>query len=172
MEILRSLDLVAVIRDAAASGKPLMGICLGMQLLMSESCEFGTHPGLGIVEGRVSRLADALAKGEKLKTPHMGWSRVCVPGLPHGARVEAWNGTPLETLRNGTFMYFVHSYFPEPAGAAVLSRTRYGSVEFCSAFRKGNIFGCQFHPERSGPYGLAVYEAFAAAVRPAAGRSL
>ena len=161
METLRGLGSVEVLREIARGGKPLMGICLGMQLLMSESAEFGRHEGLGIIPGDVVRLAPGLPE---LKVPHVGWNRIIRAGS------EVWDGTLLEETPDGTAMYFVHSYYVRPVDPGiVLSRTRYGQLEFCSSLRRERVFACQFHPERSGPDGLRVYQAFARQIaQPAA----
>ena len=150
MEALRQRDLVGVLRDIAAQGKPLFGICLGLQLLMTESEEFGRHRGLDLVPGRVRSLGEPREGERRLKVPQVGWNRI------HTAR--PWAGSMLEKVRNESYMYFVHSYVVEPAdGGHTLSTSRYGDVEFCSSLQVGNIFGCQFHPERSSHTGLSIY---------------
>lgn len=155
METLHRLDLVRPILEAAASGKPLVGICLGIQLLMSESNEFGRHDGLGLIPGKVVPLPSPKEGDRSLKIPQVGWNRI----HPAGGGIERWAGTPLEGLADGEHMHFVHSYIVLPGDSAVvLSTTRYGDAEFCSSLRCGNIFACQFHPERSGRRGLVVYE--------------
>jgi glutamine amidotransferase len=155
MATLRRLDLVGPIRDLAAAGRPLVGICLGVQLLMTESCEFGQHEGLGIIEGHVVPLGQPMESGRRLKVPQVGWNRIAAPG---GDATGRWSGTLLDGLPDREFMYFVHSYVVVPAApSVVLSTTRYGDVEFCSSVRSGRVFACQFHPERSGRKGLEVY---------------
>jgi glutamine amidotransferase len=154
MEMLRQLDLVGTLQVVATLSKPLVGICLGMQLLMSESFEFGRHTGLGIIPGTVVYLGDPLGPDEVLKVPHVCWNRMCrTEGID-----DPWAGSLLDGLPDGVFMYFVHSFHvkPEARGMAIAT-TRYGDVEFCSALRYRNIFACQCHPERSGPLGLKVY---------------
>ena len=159
MEALVREDLVAVLKDVVASGTPLIGICLGMQLLMSESQEFGSSPGLGIVEGDVVRLKDSEEHGRRLKVPHIGWSRIDRRrGNGDSTAADRWRASLIEEVPDRSFMYFVHSYYTRPADSGViLSTTRYGPVDFCSTLRKERVFGCQFHPERSGPLGLRVY---------------
>lgn len=166
MDALRRLDLVAVLRDVAASGTPLLGICLGMQLLMTESQEFGRHSGLDIVSGEVVRLQEHAEGLTRFKVPHVGWNRILhPPALSSWKGSSGWNGSLLEGLDDATFMYFVHSYHVKPAlPEIVLSTTRYGPLELSSSFRMGPIFGCQFHPERSGPHGLRVYQNLARAL--------
>ena len=164
IETLKQKELVSAIHNYVATGKPLLGVCLGMQLLMSESQEFGHHRGLGLLDGEVVRLSEGSDSGQHLKVPHIGWSPINYP--PHATdgslQDRSWKGSFLEDLADGTPMYFVHSYYVRPASTdVVLSTTRYASVEFCSSLSKGSIFGCQFHPERSGPMGLAVYRRLA-----------
>ena len=157
MERLRALDLVDVLREVAASGKPLMGICLGMQLLMTESHEFGRHQGLNIIGGEVVRLQPVSAVVQRLKVPQVGWNHIDRPSQP------SWQGTLLEGLRDGEWMYFVHSFCAIPKDRGLIaSTTQYGTVRFCSSVLRDNVFGCQFHPERSGPQGLRIYRNLAA----------
>lgn len=153
--------LSEALREVAARGTPLFGICLGMQLLMEEGSEFTVHAGLGIVPGRVVRFAGADEAGAPLKVPHIGWNSVFP--APGG---RSWKGTPLDGSPEGVYVYFVHSYHAVPATDAVrVGVTRYGSVEFCSALASAAVFGCQFHPERSGPQGLQMYRRFAGALQ-------
>jgi glutamine amidotransferase len=155
MATLRRLGLVEALRESAASGKPLLGVCLGVQLLMSVSYEFGRHEGLDVIPGEVVPLAATGASGQRLKIPQVGWNRI---HPKPGATTESWAGTPLEGVRDGQFMYFVHSYVVVPEDPSViLSTTTYGSAAFCSSVRSRNVFACQFHPERSGHRGLDVY---------------
>lgn len=160
MKALERLDLVSVLRDIAESQKLLMGICLGMQLLMSESEEFGRQRGLDIIQGEVLGLRPSLGGGRKVAVPHVGWNSIHPtkrPGVSNNQE-RSWESSLLTGLAYGSFMYFVHSFYPKPGDPAViLSTTRYDQIEFCSSFRRGNVFACQFHPERSGPHGLRVY---------------
>jgi len=157
MATLGRLGLVTVIREFVTSGRPLVGICLGMQLLMSSSDEFGRCDGLGIIPGRVVRFQDPVGGDRKLKVPQIGWNGV------HRVRAQdgdgdPWTGTFLDGIADGEPMYFVHSYVVQPADpGVVLSTTRYGNVEFCSSLQYRNVVACQFHPERSGPEGLKIY---------------
>lgn len=169
MKALRRLDLVSVLRDVGASDTPLVGICLGMQLLMSESQEFGTHKGLGIIEGDVVRFDSPTGPQGPLKIPQVGWNRIAravsssVPRIMNRPESDAWLNTPLGGLADGEFMYFVHSFYVRPQDQGLtLSLTCYGDIEFCSSLTSRNIFACQFHPERSGPRGLRIYENVAA----------
>lgn len=151
MATLVQLDLVSALQDVARSGKPLFGVCLGMQLLMTESEEFGCHKGLNLLEGAVVRLDEGQPAHRRMKVPHIGWNEI------HPASAD-WASTPLEGLRPGSSMYFVHSYHVNPADhSSIVSVTPYGDVEICSSISRGNIFACQFHPERSGPTGLQLY---------------
>lgn len=159
MATLRDLGMVSALRDVAATGKPLVGICLGMQLLMTESSEFGVHAGLDLVHGFVSRLPEEGRNGLRVKVPHVGWNRLYRPADAG----DKWRGTLLDGMVDGVFMYFVHSYRVEPAHAdATIATTTYGTTEFCSALQWNNIFACQAHPERSGVHGLTVYRNLAA----------
>jgi glutamine amidotransferase len=143
MAALQQRGLVEPLREVAARGVPFFGVCLGMQLLL-ETSEEDPRPCLGILRGRVRRFAPGL------KVPHMGWNQV-VPVKEH----------PLfQDVPSGSFFYFVHSYYAEPADASlVLGATEYG-VTFCSALATGNLVATQFHPEKSGPVGLRLYENF------------
>lgn len=164
MATLRDSGLAEALVRVAAAGKPLLGICLGLQLLMREGTEFETHAGLGIIPGTVVRLADSRPDGRRRKVPHVGWNRI----LRYEDKQEAWDGTPLADLPNGAFMYFVHSYYVavDDVGEAI-AWTEYDGKEFCCALRRGNVFGCQFHPERSGPQGLRIYKQFVKLVNQA-----
>lgn len=158
MATLSRLDLVGVLKDVASSGKPLAGVCLGLQLLMTESLEFGLHKGLGIIEGQVVKFDNPLEGERQLKVPQVGWNSVHRVGREGMNEAEAWKDSPLAGLADGEFMYFVHSYIVQPEDDNVtLSVSRYGQIEFCSSIQSQNIFACQFHPERSGSEGLKIY---------------
>ena len=160
---LRDLGLAAAIREFVATGRPLLGICLGMQLLMDESSEFGHHEGLGLVRGGVIRFQPEQSQGRRPKVPQVGWNMLHpAPGI-NGAR---WREAFLDGVGPGAQMYFVHSYHCVPDDPQVrVAVTTYGGMEFCSVLARGNIIGFQGHPERSGPVGLRVYENIAARVR-------
>lgn len=159
MDTLRRHDLVPVLRDVADSGTPFMGICLGLQLLMESSEEFGNHEGLGIIKGNVVPLLEPAEGDHVLKVPQIGWNHVDQP-----VGVD-WDSTLMDGVASGERFYFVHSYVVQPQDSAVVhSTTRYGHIEFCSSVRYKNIFACQFHPERSGELGLQVYFNLAASL--------
>jgi len=158
MTALKKLGLIDVIHQSISSQKPFMGICLGMQLLMSESHEFGRHEGLSIFKGTVKPLNDAFGKDDKkLKVPHVGWNRIY-----HQEKIKGWEESMLAGVGQEEFMYFVHSFFVEPENPEIiLSFTQYGGFEFCSSISFKNIFACQFHPEKSADKGLQIYKNWA-----------
>lgn len=156
MKGLHERSLIEPLRDFAKSGRPMLGICLGMQLLLSQSEEWGHHDGLDIVKGRVVRLRDPLP-GVSFKVPHIGWNTMTV------TRREAILGGVTEKLEDELFMYFIHSYYVVlDDDRASLATTDYGRDRFCSAFQAGKIVGFQAHPERSGAAGLQVFRNFLA----------
>jgi imidazole glycerol-phosphate synthase subunit HisH len=148
---------VQALRVFARSGRPFIGICLGMQLLFDESDEFGTHAGLGIIPGRVERIPAAVG----VKVPHVGWNRL------NPARDGAWDGSLLADTPAGTFAYFVHSFAAKPRDAAhLLAVATYGPHRLTAAVSTGAVTGFQYHPEKSGAAGLAMLRAFLAAPSP------
>ena len=152
MNNLEYYDLVDVIKKYVVSDKPFMGICLGMQLLFEESEEFGQASGLGLISGKVVKLPTKDDNNEKL--PHVSWNELNV-------KSAQWTDTILEGIEEGSDMYFVHSYVAEPKDSDnILSITEYLSHSFCSSVYKGNIYGCQFHPEKSGMQGLKIIKNF------------
>ena len=142
---LRASGLDAFVRAQAAAGKPLMGICLGMQLLFEKSYEYGEHQGLGLLKGSVVPMAGKLPSD--LKIPHMGWNAL------------KWDKGRLLKDMDGAFVYFVHSYYAAGCEDALAAVTEYG-IPITAAVEKGNIFGCQFHPEKSGNVGLNILRNF------------
>jgi len=149
MRNLERFGLIDPIHRAVRSGKPFLGICLGLQLLFTEGEEFGPHPGLAILKGRVTRFPG----GAGLKIPHMGWNRV-TPVKP----LALFRGVAGEA-----YFYFVHSYYVLPEdGSIVATTTRYG-IDFVSSIQQENLFACQFHPEKSQAAGLALLQAFGGA---------
>ena len=168
MATLKRLDLVDVLQEVAAAGKPLVGICLGLQLLMTESFEFERHQGLGIIKGQVVRFDHPKEGERRLKVPQVGWNSIHQTNVKQNGNGNSWADSPLQQIREGEFMYFVHSYIVQPEDAnVVLSTSRYGQIEFCSSIRTRNIFACQFHPERSGTEGLKIYRSLAASITSA-----
>lgn len=154
MDMIKKLDLAGAVSDFINSGKPVMAICLGMQILFTESEEFGRHKGLNIVRGFVRRLPSA-----EEKVPQVGWNRI-------GRSLSGWEETPLSGTKPGEFMYFVHSYYCEPEEKSlVLALTEYAGIRYCSGMSSGNIFATQFHPEKSGPRGLNIYKNWASLIR-------
>jgi glutamine amidotransferase len=144
-----SEPLAAVVREAVCSGKPFLGICLGMQLLLSRSEEQGEHRGLDLVPGEVVRFD--FADDPALKVPHMGWNAL----RPRpGCRL-------FEGLDEGTQVYFVHSYYCRPRDPAVTAAWSTHGVDFTAALGSGNVYGVQFHPEKSGAAGLRILANFA-----------
>jgi glutamine amidotransferase len=151
MDHLHRLDLVAPLKDFVQQGKPLFGVCLGMQLLFSESTEFGVTKGLDLISGEINKFASP----ERIRVPQIGWNRI----FPNQDR---WEGSPLQNCNEGEYMYFVHSYYALPANPEdALSNTVYEGIEYCSAVEKDNIFATQFHPEKSGIKGLEIYHNWA-----------
>ena len=150
--------LAQPIKDYAASGRPLLGICLGMQLLFDSSEEFGEFGGLGLIPGRVRPVPARAADGRPHKIPHIGWSAI----VPAATRRE-WSGTLLEGIDPGAATYFVHSYAPEPEdGRDRLADTFYDGCRISAVVQRGAISGCQFHPEKSAAMGLKILANFAA----------
>ena len=141
---LRDSGLDAFVKEQATAGKPLMGICLGMQLLFEKSYEYGEHEGLGLLKGQVVGMSGRLPEG--LKIPHMGWNAL---QLCKSAKL----------LEEGSYVYFVHSFYAENCEASVAAVTDYG-IPITAAVEQSNIFGCQFHPEKSGNVGLAILKRF------------
>lgn len=153
MQNLIELGLVDAIRAFINTGKPFMGVCLGFQLLFSESSEFGTFSGLDYIKGQVLRFPRQ-SEGIAMKVPFIGWNQISVP---HTNR--AWQNTPLKDTCSGTCMYFVHSYYVKPKCVDdVLSVTKHEEFEYCSSIMHENIFATQFHPEKSGVDGIKIYE--------------
>ena len=143
---LRDTGMAEFVRQQAAEGKPLLGICLGMQLLFEKSYEYGCHEGLGLLKGQVVPMEGKLPP--ELKIPHMGWNALDVKG-----------GTLLDGL-TGQYVYFVHSFFAENCADSLSAVTEYG-IPITAAVEKGNIYGCQFHPEKIGNVGLGILRKFA-----------
>ena len=144
---LKESGLDGFVREQAAAGKPLMGICLGMQLLFEKSYEYGEHQGLGLLRGQVVGMEGRIDPA--LKIPHMGWNRLDVRQGRLLAEVD------------GQYVYFVHSFFAQGCEDSLAATSGYG-IPITAAVEKGNIFGCQFHPEKSGNVGLSILRKFCA----------
>ncbi len=146
-EKLRQTGLDAVIREVAAAGTPVMGICLGMQLLLKVSYEFGEHQGLGLIPGEVRPISRVIPSD--LKIPHIGWNALEIR-RPHPI---------FKSVVSGDCVYFVHSFYGANCDESVLATAEYGAP-LTAAIGKGNVCGCQFHPEKSGDVGLGILKAF------------
>ena len=150
MAKLEATGLVPVLREETQK-KPLLGICLGMQLLFEKSYEYGEHAGLGLIPGAVCPLADDLA-APNLKVPHIGWNALdIVPGRE--------NDPLFKYIKNGEYVYYVHSYYAKNCAASTLAISEY-SIPVTGAVRRGLVYGTQFHPEKSGDTGLRILKAF------------
>jgi len=155
METLEKLDLIKPIKEYIDTGKSFMGICLGFQLLFSESEEFGLHKGLGIFEGMVKKFSITSINGGNVKIPQIGWNQIYNYG-------NSWELSPLVGIDEGEYMYFVHSYYVEPVDDKIkMTKTIYECFEYCSSINKGNVFATQFHPEKSAKEGLKIYKNWA-----------
>ena len=146
-EKLRASGLDRILLSEAKAGKPLLGICLGMQLLFESSSEYGEHPGLGLLPGHVTGMAGSIPP--ELKIPHIGWNAL------HITRMHPL----LSNIREGDCVYFVHSFFAADCDASTIAVTDYG-IPVTAAVARGSVMGCQFHPEKSGAVGLAILRAF------------
>ena len=145
---LRECGLDKVVKEEAAKGKPIMGICLGMQLLLDKGFEYGEHEGLGLIKGEIRPISDVIPAG--LKVPHIGWNALCFGENKH----------PLfKYLNEGDCVYFVHSYYGAKCEESVIATAEYGAF-LTAAVAKDNVMGCQFHPEKSGEVGLNILRAF------------
>ncbi|MDP4119068.1 MAG: imidazole glycerol phosphate synthase subunit HisH [Bacillota bacterium] len=144
---LKSTGLDSILLEQAAIGKPLMGICLGMQLLFEKSYEYGEHEGLGLIPGNVKPIEDVIPTGYKI--PHIGWN----------ALQKVGDNPALKYVNDGDCVYFVHSYYATDCDESVIAVTEYGAP-LTAAVAKNNVYGCQFHPEKSGNIGLSILKAF------------
>jgi glutamine amidotransferase len=151
MKNLKRLDLIGPIKDKVKSGIPLFGICLGLQLLFEESEEHGINKGLGLISGTVRKFPSSF-DNRKIKVPNTGWNTI------FSNNNKDWDNTPLRTLEQNSYMYFVHSYYVQPVNANdILTLTNYEGLEYCSSIKKDNICAFQFHPEKSGKKCLEIY---------------
>ncbi|EKQ51123.1 MULTISPECIES: imidazole glycerol phosphate synthase subunit HisH [unclassified Clostridium] len=151
-------DLKDSIIEFSDTNKPMLGICLGMQLLLEKSEEFGETNGLGIIQGEVVRIEDTTISGNYQKIPHVGWNSLKFP--KHGDK-SLWDKTILNGLAEGEDVYFVHSFTAKPTNNENrLADSYYGGRTVSAAIKKGNVYGCQFHPEKSGEVGLKIIKNF------------
>lgn len=140
--------LDTVICDKAKSGTPIMGICLGMQLLFESSMEYGEHKGLALIDGKVKYMGDIIPSD--LKIPHIGWNKLILSKEKHPI---------FKYINDGDYAYFVHSYYGADCDSSLIATTEYGAT-LTAAVAKGNVCGCQFHPEKSGNVGLNILRGF------------
>ena len=145
---LRATGLDTVVVEEARRGKPLMGICLGMQLLFDKSLEYGEHAGLSLIPGEVRPIAEVIPAG--LKIPHIGWNAL---------RFAEKKSPLFRFIREGDCVYFVHSFYAAKCEADVIANAEYGAL-LTAAVQRDNVCGCQFHPEKSGNVGLNILRAF------------
>ena len=144
---LRESGMAEVVKREAAAGKPMMGICLGMQLMFDVGYEYGVHEGLGLIKGSVRPIADVIPEGYKI--PHIGWNLL-----------KFKRESPLfKYIKEDDYVYFVHSYYAAECDESVIAVTEYGA-DLTAAVANGNVYGCQFHPEKSGEVGMKILKAF------------
>ena len=150
MESLKKANLIRTIKEYIKTKKPFMGICLGMQMLFESSTEYGETKGLGLISGKVDKLPD----DHGIKIPHVGWGEINIKKIK-------WDGTILDGIKKDSDLYFVHSYVAKPQNKnEILSVTEHFGYEFCSSIKKDNVYGCQFHPEKSSTTGLKIIKNF------------
>ena len=156
MAALRAKGLDTLVHQVAVAGTPLLGICLGMQMLFDESEEFGPTAGLGLIPGRVMQIPAKTTTGEPHKIPHIGWNELVLP-----AQSDAWQNGLLADIEPGEAVYFVHSFMAVPASPEFrLADCSYGGIPISAAVQRDNVMGCQFHPEKSGEVGLKILRSF------------
>lgn len=144
---LRDTGMAEVVKEQAALGKPMMGICLGMQLLFDKSCEYGEHEGLGLIHGNIRPISEVIERG--LKIPHIGWNAL---NFKKPSKLFKY-------ISEGDCVYFVHSYYAADCAESATATAEY-SAELTASVENGNVYGCQFHPEKSGDAGLNILRAF------------
>lgn len=153
MKGLREKKLVDIVRTFATSGKPILGVCLGAQLLLDEGYEYGKHEGLGVIPGAVREFSSEVILRHKI--PHIGWNSITTDCMVN------WAGTILSGTNDMSNVYFVHSYIMIPKNRDhILATAQYGGVDFCAVVRNGNVYGTQFHLEKSGEVGLEIIRNF------------
>lgn len=155
MKNLKKLDLVNLIIQSVEKKKPFMGVCLGMQLLFSQSEEFGIHKGLDLIKGKVVKFPSHSLSKNKIKIPQIGWNKIYCTNR----NKDKWKLSPLNNIKESRDMYFVHSYYCCPKNKGdELCKTSYEGIEYCSGVLHNNVFAVQFHPEKSGQVGLKIYK--------------
>lgn len=153
MANLKSFGLDKALKKIVANKQPLLGVCLGLQLLFTESSEFGRHKGLGFIKGDVVKFPPHNKDKEEIRVPQIGWNTIVQP------KKKNWKRTPLKELENNSYMYFVHSFYVRPKDTSVISSlTTYQGIEYCSSISSDTIFATQFHPEKSGEPGISIYK--------------
>ena len=145
---LREAGLAEIVKEEAVKGKPLMGICLGMQMLLEKSYEYGEHEGLGLIPGTIRPIAESIPEGYKI--PHIGWNALSFPEKKHPVFAD---------IQEGDHVYFVHSFHGTDCEKYTAATTEYGGI-LTAAVAKDNVVGCQFHPEKSGSVGLTILKSF------------
>ena len=156
MAQLQSQGLDAIVREVVTQGSFLLGICLGMQMLLDESEEFGITEGLGLIPGRVVPIPAINLDGHSQKIPHIGWNSLVLSG-----GVKSWEGGLLQGVNPGEAVYFVHSFMAVPRNQGHrIADCLYGDIPVTAVIGRDNIYGCQFHPEKSGKVGLKVLQRF------------
>lgn len=159
MNYLKNFELIDAIKEFVASGKAFMGICLGMQLMFTESEEFGIYEGLNVIPGKVVKFPVADKKGNKVKVPQIQWNQL-------SKNTETiWQNSSLQNIPEKIFVQFVHSYYVIPDHIEnILTYTEYADINYASSVIKDNMIGFQFHPEKSGVHGLIIYENWAKSI--------
>lgn len=154
MNNLKNFGLDTAIQNKVNGGTPIFGICLGQQLLFTESEEFGAGKGLDLISGIIKRFPETI-EDRKVKVPHIAWNTILT-------FKQEWGDTALQNLNNNDFMYFIHSYYVKPSDdSCILALTNYDGIDFCSSILKNNIFATQFHPEKSADKGISIYKNWA-----------
>lgn len=158
MRNLEVRNLVEPIQQFARTERPLLGICVGMQIMFDAGEEFGIHPGLAVLPGRVRKMSGLRTDGSRRKIPQIGWNT-----LKPAPGINGWDETILQGLPDAPAAYFLHSFAVEPVDQSIrLADCDYEGLQICSTVRKGSIYGCQFHPEKSGEVGLSILKNFLA----------
>jgi glutamine amidotransferase len=156
MKSLRENNLIELIYDFINTGKPFLGICLGMQLLFTQSEEFGINYGLNLIKGKIVKFPKLTEKGIKNNIPQIQWNKI------YNSSKSSWLNSPFNKINSGEFMYFVHSFYAVPEDInLILSYTEYAGIKYASSVRFNNILGIQFHPEKSGEKGILIYQEWA-----------